>query len=87
MAIDGTLGAPSVGLPGSAHDGCMTTKQSHRADPCTTCGQLVTRVQIYNDAAGHGRGQLAADYPRHAGRAVAGDKVDDECNYPGNLLS
>jgi hypothetical protein len=57
----------------------MTTKMTPRKEPCTSCGQAVTRVRIYSDAAGHGRGKLAADSAQHSDRMVFGDRVDDEC--------
>jgi hypothetical protein len=57
----------------------MATKMTPREEPCTSCGQAVTRVEIYSDAAGHGRGKRAAAYEQHSEHMVMGDKVDDEC--------
>jgi hypothetical protein len=65
----------------------MTTELSQRADPCTTCGRAVTPVKIFRDGLGPHYGQLGADYLRHTDREVAGDKVDNECNYPAERLS
>jgi hypothetical protein len=80
------LGAPAVRLPRSTDDGPMTTELTHRAEPCTTCGQPVTRVKIFREGLGPHYGQLGADYLRHADRAVSGDMVDEECNYPTGRL-
>ena len=57
-----------------------------RAEPCTTCGQPVVHVEIYRTGLGPHYGRLGAEYFQHADHQIAGDKVDDDCNYPPERL-
>jgi hypothetical protein len=71
---------PSVAI-NQANNALMPTRTQTRHEPCTSCGEAVTTVELTTDGLGSGRLVAAPPtvYNRHTERSYAGDLVDQEC--------